>query len=81
MHLSGSRQAADAKLWIMARRQGDFEKVKPVWSTWGKPFTTLARTNGSHEAGGNHIVALELEALAESLVLAQKRASLKTVME
>jgi len=24
--------------WIMAAEQGHFEKVKPVWNTWGKPF-------------------------------------------
>jgi len=82
----GSRQeAADAKLWIMAA--GDkaiFEKVKPVLEHLGQTVHYFGK-NGNAAAMklvGNLIVALELEALAEGLVLAQKAGlDLKTVME
>src|SRR6059058_3329924 len=42
----GSKQeSAQAKLWIMAAgNKAIFEKVKPVLTSWGKPFTILART-------------------------------------
>ena len=82
----GSRQeAADAKLWIMAA--GDkaiFEKVKPVLEHLGQTVHYFGKNGNA--AGmklvGNLIVALELEALAEGLVLAQKAGlDLKTVME
>ena len=82
----GSKQeSADAKLWIMAA--GDkaiFEKVKPVLEHLGQTVHYFGK-NGNAAAMklvGNLIVALELEALAEGLVLAQKAGlDLKTVME
>src|SRR4029077_13170404 len=82
----GSKQeSADAKLWIMAA--GDkaiFEKVKPVLEHLGQTVHYFGK-NGNATAMklvGNLIVALELEALAEGLVLAQKAGlDLSTVME
>ena len=82
----GSKQeAADAKLWIMAAgNKAIFEKVKPVLQHFGQTVHYLGK-NGNAAAMklvGNLIVALELEALAEGLVLAQKAGlDLKTVME
>jgi len=82
----GSKQeSAEAKLWIMAA--GDkaiFEKVKPVLEHLGQTVHYFDK-NGNAAAMklvGNLIVALELEALAEGLVLAQKAGlDLNTVME
>src|ERR1700719_2646712 len=82
----GSKQeSADAKLWIMAA--GDkaiFEKVKPILEQLGQTVHYFGK-NGNATAMklvGNLIVALELEALSEGLVLAQKAGlDLKTVME
>jgi len=82
----GSKQeSADAKLWIMAA--GDkavFEKVKPVLEHLGQTVHYFGK-NGNATAMklvGNLIVALEMEALAEGLVLAQKAGlNLNTVME
>src|SRR5258707_11595575 len=82
----GSKQeSADAKLWIMvAGNKAIFEKVKPVLEHLGQTVHYLSK-NGNAAAMklvGNLIVALELEALAEGLVLAQKAGlDLSTVME
>jgi len=82
----GSKQeSADAKLWIMAAgNKAIFEKVKPVLEHFGQTLHYFGK-NGNAAAMklvGNLIVALEMEALAEGLVLAQKAGlDLKTVME
>ena len=82
----GSKQeSADAKLWIMAAgNKAVFEKVKPVLEHLGQTIHYFGK-NGNATAMklvGNLIVALELEALAEGLVLAQKaELDLTTVME
>ena len=82
----GSKQeSADAKLWIMAAgNKAIFEKVKPVLEHLGQSIHYFGK-NGNATAMkliGNLIVALELEALAEGLVLAQKAGlDLRTVME
>jgi 3-hydroxyisobutyrate dehydrogenase-like beta-hydroxyacid dehydrogenase len=82
----GSKQeSADAKLWIMAAgNKAIFEKVKPVLEHLGQTVHYFGQ-NGNGAAMklvGNLIVALELEALAEGLVLAQKAGlDLDTVME
>ena len=82
----GSKQeSADAKLWIMAAgNKAIFEKVKPVLEHLGQTVHYLGK-NGNAAAMklvGNLIVALELEALGEGLVLAQKAGlDLSTVME
>src|ERR1700731_2864656 len=81
----GSKQeAADAKLWIMAAgNKAIFEKVKPILAKLGQTVHYFGK-NGNATAMklvGNLIVALELEALAEGLVLAQKAGlDLNTVM-
>ena len=79
------KESADAKLWIMAAgNKAIFEKVKPVLEHLGQTVHYLGK-NGNASAMklvGNLIVALELEALAEGLVLAQKAGlDLNTVME
>jgi 3-hydroxyisobutyrate dehydrogenase-like beta-hydroxyacid dehydrogenase len=82
----GSKQeSAEAKLWIMAAgNRAIFEKVKPVLEQLGQSIHYFGK-NGSATAMklvGNLIVALELEALSEGLVLAQKAGlDLNTVME
>jgi 3-hydroxyisobutyrate dehydrogenase-like beta-hydroxyacid dehydrogenase len=82
----GSKQeSAGAKLWIMAAgKKAVFEKVKPVLEHLGQTVHYFGK-NGNATAMklvGNLIVALELEALAEGLVLAQKAGlDLTTVME
>jgi 3-hydroxyisobutyrate dehydrogenase-like beta-hydroxyacid dehydrogenase len=82
----GSKQeAAEAKLWIMvAGNKAIFEKVKPVLEHLGQTVHYFGK-NGNAAAMklvGNLIVALELEALAEGLVLAQKAGlDLNTVIE
>src|SRR5260370_18769773 len=82
----GSKQeAADAKLWIMAAgNKAIFAKVKPVLQHLRQTVHYFGK-NGDAAAMklvGNLIVALEMEALAEGLVLAQKRGlNLNTVME
>jgi len=78
-------ESADAKLWIMAAGKRDaFEKVKPVLQHLGQTIHYFGK-NGNAAAMklvGNLIVALEMEALAEGLVLAQKAGlDLSTVME
>jgi len=79
------KESADAKLWIMAAGKRDtFEKVKPVLRHLGQTIHYFGK-NGNAAAMklvGNLIVALEMEALAEGLVLAQKASlDLSTVME
>src|SRR5438105_7068899 len=82
----GSKQeSADAKLWIMAAgNKAVFEKVKPILEHLGQTVHYFGK-NGNAAAMklvGNLIVALEMEALAEGLVLAQMAGlDLKTVME
>jgi 3-hydroxyisobutyrate dehydrogenase-like beta-hydroxyacid dehydrogenase len=82
----GSKQeSADAKLWIMAAgNKAIFEKVKPVLQHLGQTVHYFGK-NGNATAMklvGNLIVALEMEALAEGLVLAQKAGlDLNTVMK
>ena len=82
----GSKQeSADAKLWIMAAgNKAVFEKVKQILEHLGQTVHYFGK-NGNAAAMklvGNLIVALEMEALAEGLVLAQKAGfDLKTVME
>jgi len=82
----GSKQeSADAKLWILAAgNKAVFEKVKPVLEHLGQTIHYFGK-NGNAVAMklvGNLIVALELEGLAEGLVLAQKAGlDLNTVME
>jgi 3-hydroxyisobutyrate dehydrogenase-like beta-hydroxyacid dehydrogenase len=82
----GSKQeSADAKLWIMAAgNKAIFEKVKPVLDHLGQTVHYLGKNGNAvvMKLVGNLIVALELEALAEGLVLAQKAGlDLNTVME
>jgi 3-hydroxyisobutyrate dehydrogenase-like beta-hydroxyacid dehydrogenase len=79
------KESADAKLWIMAAgNKAIFEKVKPVLQHLGQTVHYFGK-NGNAAAMklvGNLIVALEMEALAEGLVLAQKAGlNLSTVME
>src|SRR5437868_3421353 len=79
------KESADAKLWIMAAgNKAIFEKVKPVLEHLGQTVHYFGK-NGNAAAMklvGNLIVALELEALSEGLVLAQKAGlDLSTVME
>src|SRR5438876_846968 len=82
----GSKQeAADAKLWIMAAgNKAIFEKVKPVLEHLGQTVHYFGKSGNAAimKLVGNLIVALEMEALAEGLVLATKAGlDLKTVME
>jgi 3-hydroxyisobutyrate dehydrogenase-like beta-hydroxyacid dehydrogenase len=79
------KESADAKLWIMAAgNEAIFEKVRPVLKHLGQTVHYFGK-NGNATAMklvGNLIVALEMEALAEGLVLAQKAGlDLNTVME
>jgi 3-hydroxyisobutyrate dehydrogenase-like beta-hydroxyacid dehydrogenase len=78
-------ESANAKLWIMAAgNKAIFEQVKPVLEHLGQTVHYFGK-NGNAAAMklvGNLIVALELEALSEGLVLAQKAGlDLNTVME
>jgi len=78
-------ESAKGKLWIMAAgNKAIFEKVKPVLEKLGQTVHYFGK-NGNATAMklvGNLIVALELEALSEGLVLAQKAGlDLNTVME
>jgi len=79
------KESADAKLWIMAAgNKAIFEKVKPVLEHLGQTVHYFGK-NGNAAAMklvGNLIVALEMEALAEGLVLAQRAGlALNTVMD
>ena len=78
-------ESANARLWVLAAGKKEvFEKVKPVLEKLGQTVHYLGK-NGNATAMklvGNLIVALELEALAEGLVLARKAGlDLKAVME
>ena len=78
-------ESANAELWIMAAgKKHTFEKVKPVLQHLGQTVHYFGK-NGNATAMklvGNLIVALELEALSEGLVLARKAGlDLSTVME
>jgi 3-hydroxyisobutyrate dehydrogenase-like beta-hydroxyacid dehydrogenase len=78
-------ESAKAKLWIMAAgNKAIFEKVRPVLQHLGQTVHYFGK-NGNATAMklvGNLIVALELEALSEGLVLARKAGlDLSTVME
>src|ERR1700736_2178023 len=78
-------ESANAKLWIMAAgNKAIFDKVRPVLEHLGQTVHYFGK-NGNAAAMklvGNLIVALEMEALAEGLVLAQKAGlDLNTVME
>ena len=78
-------ESANAELWIMAAgKRHTFEKVKPVLQHLGQTVHYFGK-NGNATAMklvGNLIVALELEALSEGLVLARKAGlDLSTVME
>src|SRR5438309_731556 len=82
----GSKQeSTDAKLWIMAAgNKAIFEKVKPILEHLGQTVHYFGknRNAAAMKLVGNLIVALEMEALAEGLVLAQKAGlNLNTVME
>lgn len=82
----GSKQeSAEAKLWIMASgNKAIFEKVKPVLEHLGQTVHYFGKTGNAAamKLVGNLIVALEMEALAEGLVLAQRAGlDLGTVME
>ena len=79
------KESEEGKLWIMAAgNQVIFETVKPILQQLGQTVHYFGK-NGNAAAMklvGNLIVALELEALAEGLVLAQKAGlDLNTVME
>jgi 3-hydroxyisobutyrate dehydrogenase-like beta-hydroxyacid dehydrogenase len=78
-------ESAEAKLWIMvAGNKAIFEEIKPVLEQLGQTVHYFGRTGNAAamKLVGNLIVALELEALAEGLVLAQKAGlDLNTVME
>jgi 3-hydroxyisobutyrate dehydrogenase-like beta-hydroxyacid dehydrogenase len=78
-------ESANAELWIMvAGKRDTFEKVKPVLQHLGQTVHYFGK-NGNATAMklvGNLIVALELEALSEGLILARKAGlDLNTVME
>jgi 3-hydroxyisobutyrate dehydrogenase-like beta-hydroxyacid dehydrogenase len=79
------KESADAKLWIMASgNKAIFEKVKPVLEHLGQTVHYFGKTGNAAamKLVGNLIVALQMEALAEGLVLAQKAGlDLSTVME
>jgi 3-hydroxyisobutyrate dehydrogenase-like beta-hydroxyacid dehydrogenase len=78
-------EAANAQLWIMAAgNKAIFEKVKPVLEQLGQTFHYFGKNGNATDMNlvGNLIVALEMEALAEGLVLAQKAGlDLNMVME
>ena len=79
------KESADAKLWIMAAgNKAIYEKAKPVLEQLGQTVHYLGKSGNAAvmKLVGNLIVALEMEALAEGLVLAQKAGlDLNTVME
>jgi 3-hydroxyisobutyrate dehydrogenase-like beta-hydroxyacid dehydrogenase len=68
-------EAANAELWIMAAgNKAIFEKVRPVLKELGQTVHYFGKSGNATvmKLVGNLIVALEMEALAEGLVLAQK---------
>jgi 3-hydroxyisobutyrate dehydrogenase-like beta-hydroxyacid dehydrogenase len=78
-------ESANAKLWIMAAgNKAIFEKVKRVLEQLGQTVHYFGKSGNAAamKLVGNLIVALEMEALAEGLVLAQKAGlDLNTVMD
>ena len=78
-------EAAKATLWIMAAgNEAIFRIAKPVLEHLGQSVHYFGKSGNAAamKLVGNLIVALELEALAEGLVLAQKAGlDLDTVME
>ena len=79
------KESTEAELWVLAAgKQEIFEEVKPVLEKLGQSVHYLGK-NGNATAMklvGNLIVALELEALSEGLVLARKAGlDLDTVMK
>ena len=78
-------EAAKAMLWIMAAgNEAIFRIAKPVLEHLGQSVHYFGKSGNAAamKLVGNLIVALELEALAEGLVLAQKAGlDLDTVME
>jgi len=82
----GSKEeSANAKLWVLAAGKKEvFEKVKPILEKLGQTVHYLGKTGNATamKLVGNLIVALELEALSEGLLLARKAGlDLTTVME
>ena len=79
------KESATGKLWVLAAgKKKVFEKVKPILKKLGQTVHYLGKTGNATamKLVGNLMVALELEALAEGLVLARKAGlNLKTVME
>src|SRR5947208_1723207 len=79
------KESADAKFWIIAAgNKAIFEKVKPLLEQLGQTVHYFGKNGNAAvmKLVGNLIVALEMEALAEGLVLAQKAGlDLNTVME
>jgi 3-hydroxyisobutyrate dehydrogenase-like beta-hydroxyacid dehydrogenase len=78
-------ESARAKLWIMAAgKKAIFEKVRPVLEKLGQTVHYFGNSGNAAamKLVGNLIVALQLEALSEGLVLAEKAGlDLNTVME
>jgi 3-hydroxyisobutyrate dehydrogenase-like beta-hydroxyacid dehydrogenase len=78
-------ESARAELWIMAAgNEAIFERVKPVLEHLGQTVHYFGKSGNAAamKLVGNLIVVLELEALSEALVLAQKAGlDLDTVME
>jgi 3-hydroxyisobutyrate dehydrogenase-like beta-hydroxyacid dehydrogenase len=78
-------ESVNAKLWVLvAGKKEVFEKAKPVLEKLGQTVHYLGKHGNATamKLVGNLMVALELEALAEGLVLARKAGlDLKTVME
>ena len=78
-------ESAKARLWVLAAGKKEvFEKVRPVLEKLGQTVHYLGKSGNAiaMKLVGNLMVALELEALAEGLVLARKAGlDLKTVME
>src|SRR5436305_9877020 len=79
------KESADAKLWIIAAgNKAIFEKVKTLLEQLGQTVHYFGKSGNAADMKlvGKLIVALEMEALAEGLVLAQKAGlDLNTVME
>lgn len=69
------RQAAEGRLWIVAGgRREVFERVRPVFAALSESAHYMGETGkgSSMKLVGNLIVACQLEALGEALVLASK---------
>jgi 3-hydroxyisobutyrate dehydrogenase-like beta-hydroxyacid dehydrogenase len=78
-------ESANAKLWVLAAgNEAIFETVKPVLEHLGQTVHYFGKSGNAAamKLVGNLMVALEMEALAEGLVLAQKAGlDLNAVME